>query len=88
VILTATAANGNVNQNCLMSFKTFGTGATALTAGDSTAVNLPIGNVFYSGTAVYTVSSMNQVATTFTAQYRATGNTCTFRLSSIVVIPR
>jgi hypothetical protein len=61
-------------------------GPTASGANDSTALNL-LGNDFQKASATFVVSGLTPGTYTFTAKYRTTQGTATFRNRSIWVIP-
>jgi hypothetical protein len=69
-----------------MSFATSGAGATVTPAADSRALILTNNNL-QAASAAYVIAGLNAVATTFTAQYKASANTCTFSNRSIWAIP-
>ena len=91
VILTASISNPWDNSVCSMGFSTSGAGATVLAPIESRSL---ISSAFSGGrpmraSATYLLSGLNNVATTFTTQYRALNNhqRCDFADRTIVVIP-
>ena len=81
VILTAGTSNGGLGA-CSMSF-----GIGASTASDTTALTVPGSLGAAQSSATFLVKSLGAGVQTFTAYYKAGGNTCTFSNRSIIVIP-
>ena len=84
VILTASMFNSNDDVSCFMSFGTGG----PLTASDSTALTATSHHLDdMQISAIFLVTGLTAGNVTFTAYYKAAGQTCTFGNRSIIVLP-
>lgn len=84
VTVTATVSNSKNNRYCLMSFA-----AGGVPASDARALSVFL---FSAGdtmslSATYYVTGLTPGSNTFTAKYKASGNTCTFLNRNIIVVP-
>ena len=83
VLLTLTIAGSNTNndRSCLMSFAA--SGGLTLAASDDRAAGAAAGAAIpFATSATYLFTTTGN--TTFSAQYRASANTCTFTRSNII----
>ena len=84
VILSGFLDNSGASDSSLMAFAV--TGATSLSAADTRGTLFHQG-VSESGMSVVTLEPLSAGSNTFTAKYRATGGTASFRHRKIIVIP-
>jgi hypothetical protein len=87
VMVTSQLSNSNGNRSCFMGFSI--SGASTVAASDTQSLNVVSlgGNSGTQMTATYLVTGLTAGNNTFTAKYRASGNTCTFVNRSIIVTP-